>query len=468
MQIISNSIVNFSNWVWGYPLLFLLIGGGLFFLIYSGLAPFKYFKHAINILRGKYDDPKDPGQIKPYQALSTALASTVGMGNIAGVAVAISLGGPGAIFWMWVSAFVGMATNFFTCAASIMFRGKDSRGEIQGGPMYVVVEGLGKQWRPLAIVFSFCCMFGALPIFQANQLTQALIDIAVVPAGVTETYFNFFGAEFSWQRLFIGIVLTFITGTVVIGGIKRIGNWAGQMVPLMIVIYFLSVFVILVLNYKQVPYYLGLIISNAFTAENFHGEPDALFGGVLGALIILGVRRASFSNEAGIGTAPLALGASKSKEPIREGLVAMLSPAIDTLLVCTLTALTILVTGVWETSATNGVTLTATAFESSLPGVGKYILMLCIFFFSVTSLFSYCYYGTKSLSFIIGVDKGEYYKYFYLFTVIVGAVSSMTVIISLIDAAYAIMAVPTMLSGLLLAPKVKAEAKRYFSTLKKS
>jgi alanine or glycine:cation symporter, AGCS family len=466
MQIVSDSIVNFSNWVWGYPLLFLLIGGGLFFLIYSGLAPFKYFKHAINILRGKYDDPKDPGQIKPYQALSTALASTVGMGNIAGVAVAISMGGPGAIFWMWISAFVGMATNFFTCSAAIMFRGKDSRGDIQGGPMYVIVEGLGKNWRPLAVVFSFCCMFGALPIFQANQLTQAIVDIAIVPAGYTETYFHFLGTEFSWQRLGIGLILTFITGIVVIGGIKRIGNWAGQMVPVMIVLYFISVMTILILNYDQVPRYLVMIVSNAFTADNFHGEPDALFGGIVGALIILGVRRASFSNEAGIGTAPMALGASKSREPIREGLVAMLSPAIDTLLVCTLTALAILVTGVWETSASNGVSLTATAFESSLP-YGQYILMMCIFFFSVTSLFSYCYYGTKSLSFIIGAENGEYYKYFYLFTVIVGAVSSMSVIISLIDAAYAIMAVPTMLSGLLLAPKVKAEALRYFASLKK-
>ncbi|MCU0420434.1 MAG: alanine:cation symporter family protein [Cyclobacteriaceae bacterium] len=453
---LEQGIVSFSNWIWGMPLLLLLTGGGLFFLVYSLFLPYRYFFHGINVLRGKYD-VRGPGQLSPYQALSTALASTVGMGNIAGVAVAISIGGPGAIFWMWVSAFVGMATNFFTCAQASMFRGKDSRGEIQGGPMYVITEGLGRAWKPLAYIFCFCCLFGTLSSFQANQLTQAIINIGLVPMGVENNFTS---------KLVVGIVLTVVTAIVVLGGIQRIGNWAGKMVPIMIVLYFGAVLVILFMNIEMVPHYLKLIVTNAFTAENYKGLPDPITGGIVGGLIVLGVRRASFSNEAGIGTAPMALGATKSVEPIREGLVAMLSPAIDTLIVCTCTALAILVTGVWQTSSDNGVLLTSTAFNSAFPGFGNYILMVCIFFFAITSLFSYCYYGNKSMSFMIGAHRAHYYNYFYLAMIVVGAVASMTTIISLIDAAYAIMAFPTMISGIILAPRVMKEAKSYFARMK--
>jgi alanine or glycine:cation symporter, AGCS family len=462
--LLEHFVINFSNWLWGLPLLFLLMGGGLFFLFYSGFIPYRHFLHAVNILRGKYNTA-GPGQLSPYQALSTALASTIGMGNIAGVAVAISLGGPGAIFWMWASAFVGMATNFFTCALASMYRGRDSNGEIQGGPMYVITEGLGKNWRPLAVMFSFCCLFGTLPIFQANQLTQAIRDILLSPMGISGQSVHLGRLIFLDTDLYTGVALTLITSVVVVGGIKRIGNWAGKMVPVMTVLYFITVVCILIIEHDKVPYYLRLIFVNAFTAENFNGAADPITGGVLGGLIVLGARRASFSNEAGIGTAPLALGASKSQEPIREGLIAMITPAIDTLLVCTCTALTILVTGVWRTSDKDGVTLTATAFDTALPGFGHYILMLCIFFFALTSLFSYSYYGTKSAGFLIGANKAKWYNYFYVASIIVGAISSLTAIISLIDAAYALMSVPTMISGLILAPKVKEQAGLYFKRM---
>ncbi|HLT71934.1 MAG TPA: alanine/glycine:cation symporter family protein [Cyclobacteriaceae bacterium] len=462
---LEQAIVNFSNWLWGLPLLFLLMGGGLYFLVYSGFVPYRYFFHAIDVLRGKYST-SGPGQLSPYQAVSTALASTVGMGNIAGVAVAIAMGGPGAIFWMWVSAIVGMATNFFTCTLSSMYRGKDSNGEVQGGPMYVITEGLGSKWRPLAVLFSFCCLFGALPVFQANQMTQAVRDIILRPAGIVGHPLSLGAITIQDTDLYTGLVLTLITSIVVVGGIKRIGRWAGRMVPLMVVIYFVTVGAILIIEFDQVPRYLGMIFSNAFTAEHYSGDPDPISGGVLGGLIILGARRASFSNEAGIGTTPMAMGASKSVEPVREGLVAMLTPAIDTLLVCTCTALAILVTGVWQTTDQNGVSLTASAFNAALPGFGHYILMLCIFFFSITSLFSYGYYGGKSTAFLIGADKARWYDYFYIFGIILGAVASLDTIISLIDASFALMAVPTMVSGLILAPKVKKEARAYFSRLK--
>lgn len=459
----SEIISTIANGVWT-PVLFLLILGGLFFLIYSGFIQYKYFGHAIAILRGKYNDPNDPGQINAYEALSTALASTVGMGNIAGVAAAISLGGPGALFWMWVAAFVGMSTNFFTSTLAIMYRGKDSSGEIQGGPMYVIREALGKRWYPLAVLFSVCTLVGCLPIFQANQLTQVIIDIGVTSSEMRASTFSVGGYEINTAKFIIGLTLMIIAGVVIIGGIQRIGKWAGKMVPLMIVVYFLSVLLILILNIEKVPHYLALIVTDAFSANHYHGEP--LLGGIVGGLIVSGVRRASFSNEAGIGTAPMALGASKSKEPIREGLVSMLSPAIDTLIVCTLTALTILVTDIWTTSDANGVSLTAKAFEISLGTTGKMLLLISAFFFAVTSLFSYSYYGNKAISFLAGVEAGKYYNYFYLITIVLGAILSMRDVMNIIDVAYALMAFPTMISGFILAPRVMKEARGYFKRLK--
>lgn len=459
----SEKIAYLANEIYT-PVAFLLILGGLFFLIYSRFVQYKYFKHAINILRGKYANANDPGQINAYQALSTALASTVGMGNIAGVAAAISIGGPGALFWMWMTALVGMSTNFFTSTLAIMYRGKDSEGVIQGGPMYVIREALGKKWQPLAYLFSICCLVGCLPIFQANQLTQAIVDIGISSEEIKTATFTFFGFVISTPKFIIGVTIMFFAGIVILGGIQRIGSWAGKMVPMMIVIYFLSVFSILIMHISDIPHYFWMIITDAFAAEHYHGSPA--LGGILGGLIVAGIRRASFSNEAGIGTAPLALGASKSKEPIREGLVSMLSPAIDTLIVCTLTALAILATGVWQTSGASGVTLTSMAFQTAMPGFGKYILLMCAFFFAVTSVFSYSYYGSKSLSFLLGVKASKWYNYFYLVTIVLGAIASMQDIMNIIDIAYALMAIPTMLSGFALAPKVMTEARRYFAALK--
>lgn len=459
----SEFLSTLATTIWT-PVLFLIILGGLGFLIYSRFAPYRYIGHAIAILKGKYHNPDDPGQIEPYEALSTNLASTVGMGNIAGVAIAISIGGPGALFWMWVTAFVGMSSNFFTSTLAVMFRGKDSAGEIQGGPMYVIREGLSKSWHPLATMFSICCLVGCLPIFQANQLTQAIIDIGFSSSSLKSSTFTILGTSISTLKFIIGFSLMIFSAVVVLGGIQRIGSWAGKMVPLMIILYFLSVVAILIVHIDKVPHYLWLIISDAFSANSFRGDPA--LGGVVGGLIVVGVRRASFSNEAGVGTAPMALGASKSSEPIREGLVSMLSPAIDTLLVCTLTALAILVTDVWQTSESNGVTLTSLAFEDSLPGFGNYLLLICAFFFAITSLFSYNYYGSKALSYLVGVKGSKVYDYVYLLTIIGGAVASMTTVIYLIDIAFALMAIPTMVSAFVLAPKVMKEARAYFERLK--
>ncbi len=451
-------IVDFANWIWGIPLLILLMGGGSFFLIYSRLLPFKYFIHGIKSLTGKYDDPSEKGQINHYQALSTHLASTVGMGNIAGVAIAIATGGPGAIFWMWVSASVGIATKFFTCTLSIMYRGKDENGQVHGGPMYVIKEGLGKNWMPLAYFFCVAGLIGCLPIFQANQLTQVIRDVLIVPNGMGTNFFDFMGQSFRYSDLYTGLVLTALVGVVVFGGLQRIANVASKMVPLMIVIYFIAVMLILILNYSQVPKMFGLIFHDAFTG-------DSVLGGALGALIITGARRAAFSNEAGIGTAPIAHGAARTDEPIREGLVAMLGPAIDTLVVCTLTALAILITDVWQTTDLDGVTLTSRAFETAFPGFGNYILLLCIFFFASSSLFSFSWYGSRCMAFIVGEKYKGIYNYVYVITIIFGSIASLSTIFSLIDGAFALMAIPTMVSALILAPKVTAAAKVYFKKM---
>src|SRR6056297_361230 len=376
--------------MWGMPLVILLVGGGLFFLIYSQFAPFKHFKHALDILRGKYDNPDDPGDISHFEALSSALAATVGMGNISGVAVAIFMGGPGALFWMWVSAFVGMATKFFTCTLSIMYRGEDTEGKIQGGPMYIIREGLQKRWgdnwakifKPLAGLFAIAGIFGPLPIFQANQLTQILRDSIYIPQGWVTANAHIGG------DLITGLVLVVLVSIVIFGGITRIGKVTSRLVPAMVVIYVSCVIAILAAHITEIPHYLGLIVTDAFTGKS-------VMGGAVGSLIVIGIQRGVFSNEAGLGTEALAHGAAKTKEPVREGLVAMLGPAIDTIITCTMTALAILVTGVWKSTEANGVTLTLNAFNEALPEFGTYLLVICVVFFAISSMLTYSYYGTK-------------------------------------------------------------------------
>ena len=446
---IDKIISEISSFVWGYPLLVILIGGGLYLLIISKFTPFKYFFHAIDIIRGKYDDKKSDGEISHFQALTTALSATVGMGNIAGVAVAISIGGPGAIFWMWISGIIGMSTKVFTSSLAIMYRGVDSVGNKQGGPMYFIVNGLGKKWLPMAIFFSFCGMVGALPVFNVNQLTQAINDIILRPNGLEVSLLS---------NAIIGLLLIILTSIVILGGLKRISKVSAKLVPFMVGVYILSVLVILVLNFDKVPQYIYLIFYDAFHADYYSG--NSALGGVLGALIILGIRRGAFSNEAGIGMAPMAHGAAKTNNPIKEGFVAMLGPFIDTLLVCTMTALAILVTGAWQSEA-DGVTLTATAFESTFSVVGNYILLACVFIFSISSLFSYSYYGTKCLSFLAGDHNKKKYNYIYIISIMLGATTSLSMMINLIDTFFALMAIPTMIATLILAPKVLQKLKTY-------
>jgi AGCS family alanine or glycine:cation symporter len=445
---VGEGIIAFSNFLWGTPLLLLLFLGGTYFFIYSRLQPLRYISHAIGVLTGKYDKPDEPGQINHYQALSTALAGTVGMGNISGVAVGLAVGGPGILFWMWVSAILGVLTKYFTCTLAVLFRGKDSSGEIQGGPMYFITEGLGKKWKPLALFFSLAGMIGVSPMFQANQLTQAIFDVVLLPAGFEDSTFS---------RLSIGILITIIVSLVLFGGIKRIGKVAGGLVPMMVLLYVVSVLYIILSNYDLIIPGFKLIMHDAFQA-------DSMLGGSLGALIVMGFRRAAFSNEAGIGTAPMAHGAAKTGEPVREGLVAMLGPFIDTIIVCTMTALAIIITGVKLSGENEGISITAAAFEQGIPGFGHYILILCATIFSLTTLFAFPYYGTKCFSFIFGTRFSNIYKYLYVSSISLGAIASLDVVISIFDSAYALMAFPTMIGAILLSPHVVRETKKYFKT----
>ncbi len=444
-KIIGDSIVSFSNWIWGTPLFLLLIGGGTWFLIYSGFVPFRYYKRALKSLKKKEDDA--PGQISSFEALTSAIAATVGMGNISGVAVALTMGGPGTIFWMWISAIVGMATKFFEGSLTIMYKGKDNSGEVQGGPMYMITQGLGKRWKPLAVFFSVFGLIGTLCLMQANQLTEALITVFVQPYGIE----NSFGI-----KLAIGIFICVLVSVVVLGGIKRISKVSAKLVPGMVALYFLLVGYIIVANFNVVPDVFYSIFSEAFQFK-------AGLGGLAGSAIVIGARRAAFVNEAGVGTASMMHGASKNTEPVREGLVAMLGPSIDSGLICTLTALAILINGQYEVSQLQGIQMAINSFEVSIPGVGSYLLMLMAIIFAFSTMFSYSYYGVKCTNFLFGAKYAHYYNYFFLFMLVVGAVISLDVVVGVIDSAYALMAIPTMFTLIILSPKVKREMKLYFS-----
>lgn len=452
MAALDTFIANFSSFVWGTPLLVLLLGGGIFFTIYSRFTPFRFFKHGVDILRGKYDSKDDPGDISHFQALSSALASTVGMGNISGVAIAIHTGGPGAIFWMWVSAILGMSTKFFTCTLSIMYRGKDDQGRIQGGPMYYIESGLGSKFKPLSIWFSIAGLFGCLALFQSNQLTQILRE---------ELFRNqsIFSGNAIWGNLLIGTSISGLVALVIFGGIKRIGLVASRMVPIMVSLYMLAGMAILINHFQEIPRFFALILRDAFTGE-------AVMGGALGAVIITGIRRAAFSNEAGIGTEALAHGAAKTKEPVREGLVAMIGPFIDTIIVCSVTAFAILFSGVWQLSEANGVTLTTQAFSHELGEVGRIILIISVFIFSISTMIGYSYYGSKCTSYLFGTRWKKTYRIVYTASLVFAALITIDIAINFIDGMYALMAVPTMTATLLLAPRVMREARRYFASLK--
>lgn len=445
----------FANFMWSTPLVVLLVGGGIGLTLYSRFRPFRHLGHAVALLRGRYNDEHDPGHISHAQALSTALSGTLGLGNVAGVAIAISLGGPGAVFWMWVTAIIGVSTKFYTASLSVMFRGEDSNGVLRGGPMYVIREGLGKPWYPLAVLFAISGSLGTLPLFQTNQFVSLLREVVAIPAGLaTENQHMTFDVT-------IGIVLAVLVLLVIVGRIERIGKLTIRLVPSMVLLYIGMTLMVLMQYWHDIPSVFRLIINDAFSG-------NSVAGGAVGSVIMIGVRRGAFSNEAGIGTESMAHGAAKTSEPIREGLVAMTGPIIDTLIVCSCTAFMILLTGVWQSGGDlEGVALTAAALEKVFPSSGSYLLLLMVALLSFSTIITFWFYGAKCAGFLLGADKVHYYTPLYLIMVVVGAVTTLELVNGILIGMYAVMAIPTMISTFLLAPRVNEAAQQYFRKINK-
>jgi AGCS family alanine or glycine:cation symporter len=442
LEAIDSFFATAVDLAWGWPLIVLLVGGGAFLTLYCRFIPFLGARHALDVVRGKYDDPDDPGQISHFQALTTALASTVGVGNIAGVAVAITQGGPGAVFWMWVAAVVGMATKFFTCTLAAMYRKPDALGVVQGGPMYYIEVGLGPKWRALAVLFSVFGLVGCLPMFQANQLAEVL------------------NASHGVKPMVTGIACSVVVAAVILGGIQRIGRFTEKLVPFMCVLYVGACLYILVTRAGQIPSVLGSILHDAFTGTAAVGGFE---GVAVAAVITTGVKRAAFSNEAGIGTAPMAHGAAKTDEPVREGLVAMVGPFIDTIVICSMTAFAILSTDFWQTSGVQGTALTSQVFESAMGNAGRVLVTVAVTLFAVSTMVGYSYYGKKCFSYLFGAKRGHFYDYFLIVTLTLGAVWSAGTVVNILDTAFALMAFPNMIATLALAPRVMAAVRDYFA-----
>jgi len=419
---------------------------------YMGFVQFTGIKHSIDLLRGVYSNPEDAGEVSHFQALATALSGTVGLGNIAGVAVAVSLGGPGATFWMIVAGLCGMAAKFTECTLGVKYREEFPDGHISGGPMYYLSKGLAEQGKPklgrvLAIMFSVMCIFGSFGggnMFQGNQAHQMIA--------------NTFGIFTETGWLF-GIILAVIVGAVIIGGIKSIAKVTEKIVPLMAILYVGTALIILLANFSKIPWAFGVVMQGAFS-------PEAIGGGVVGVLI-QGLKRAAFSNEAGVGSAAIAHSAVRTSEPLTEGYVALLEPFIDTVVICTMTALVIVITGAYANAeGLSGVALTASAFQSVFPWFGV-VLAVAVLLFAFSTMISWSYYGLKSWTYLFGESKASelIFKLIFCIFVVIGCSASLGPVIDFSDAAIFAMSIANVLGLYLLMGSVKADMKDYQSRI---
>ncbi|MFH1726647.1 MAG: sodium:alanine symporter family protein [Elusimicrobiota bacterium] len=449
MEHIEAFSARFAGLVWGLPLVFLLFGAGVLFTVLHGGIQFRMFRHAVNIVRGKYDNPEDTGEISHFQALCAALSATIGLGNIAGVAVAVTAGGPGAVFWMWVAGLLGMATKYTEVSLAMIYREKDEEGHVHGGPMFTIKNALGRAFLPLAALYAFftmCSSMGAGNMFQSNNMAAAL------------------EAGYGVPRWFSGLAFCALAGVVLIGGIKRIGRVAGRLVPVMVVLYFIGAIGIILWHLPRVPGMLLSIVSGAFTGT-------AAVGGFAGVgvreVLVQGVRRAVFSNEAGMGSAAMAHSAAKTEVPIREGMVALLEPFIDTVVVCTLTALALLLTGVWkDPQGLSGAPLTAAAFAQVYGRGGAAIVDLAVVLFAFSTIISWSYYGEQGADYLFGLKGIPYYRWVFIGFIFIGAVWKLGPVIDLSDAMFGLMALPNLVASFLLIGKLSKETRKYIRDYK--
>ncbi len=450
MDQINNILSLISNFVWGWPMALILLGAGLLLTLRTIFIQVRGFAHGIGIATGKYDDPDHKGQLTHFQALSAALSATIGIGNIAGVAIAIYWGGPGAIFWMWVTAAFGMAIKYAECTMAIMYRKVEPDGNILGGPMYFIELGMKKYFKPLAWLFSICtavAAFGAGNMVQSNTMAHSLLDALSIAPENHET-----------ARWIIGFVVAGLAGSVILGGIRRIGHVASYLVPFMSVVYVGSALVILFINAAEVIPAFKLIFHHAF-------NPTAVVGGSAGGATVWmtftwGLRRGLFSNEAGQGSAAMAHSTAKVEEPVREGMVAMLGPFIDTLVICTMTALVIITTGNWANGET-GAVLTMSAFDSALPIYGRWMVVVGVMLFAFSTVIAWSYYGEKGIEYVGGKKAKLPYRWVYVIFTLLGARFDLQAVWAYADTANGMMAVPNLIALIALSGALVTVTKKY-------
>ena len=451
---ISQLISTIDGYIWGAPLMILLLGTGLYVTIRFFFIQVRGFGHAWKITAGKYDDKSDSGEISHFKALSAALSATIGTGNIVGVAAAILIGGPGAVFWMLVTAVFGMAVKFTSCTLSTHFRKiEGDTGEVHAGPMYFIEMGMGPKFKWLACLFAFFTVtasFGIGNMFQINNIAVSVNALFLTSSSQNVIFIS----------LITGLVCAVLVGAVILGGIKSIGRFAAVIVSFMCFFYFVGGLFILFKNYAAVPGAIKTIFYYAFHT------PEAFTGGLLGTVIRSGVARGLFSNEAGLGSAPIIHGAARTNEPVREGLVAMLEPFIDTIVICSITALVIVTTGAYETCSVKG-ELTGRAFSLGLGSAyGAKFVAIAIVFFAFSTLISWSYYGDRAAAYLFGKKAVIPYRYIYLFFIILGAIWNIDAVINFCDAMNGLMAIPNLIALVVLAPLVAQLTRKYFRKMK--
>lgn len=443
MQVITEFLNTVSGIIWGPIMLVLLLGTGIFLTIGLKAMPWRHLTAGFQLLwRGRHS--KENGDISPFQALMTALAATIGTGNIAGVATAIFLGGPGAIFWMWITALVGMATKYSEALLAVKYREVDERGRYVGGPMYYIKNGLGDSWKWLGIAFALFGMIAAFGIgnmVQANSVADAMSSSFDIPDYVT------------------GGVMMVLTAVVILGGIKRIGVVAAKLVPIMALAYVAGALWIIFSHIGDVPAALGSIVSDAFTGTAATG---GFAGAAVWAAIRFGVARGIFSNEAGLGSAPIAHAAAQTNDPVQQGMIGMLGTFIDTIIVCTMTALVIILTGVW-TSGENGAALSMLAFNTGLPGFGGSVVTFGLAVFAFTTVLGWSYYGERCAEFLFGIRVILPYRLLWLVAIVVGALGKLEIIWLLADVLNGLMAIPNLIALVALSPIVFQLTRAHFA-----
>ncbi|NOQ64298.1 MAG: amino acid carrier protein [Methyloprofundus sp.] len=448
MQAIEEILNEVSALVWGPIMLILLLGIGVYLTFALKFFTFRHVTTAMKMLwQGRRSDKI--GDISPFQALMTALSATIGTGNIAGVATAIALGGPGAIFWMWLTALFGMATKYAEAVLAVKYREVDERGRYVGGPMYYIKNGLKAHWRWLGSAFAFFGAFAAFGIgnmVQANSVADAVGNLFQIP-----TYYT-------------AIVLTVLSAVVILGGIQRIAEVAAKLVPIMAIAYILCALVVLAMHITEIPAALALIVKSAFTGTAAVG---GFTGAAVWAAIRFGVARGIFSNEAGLGSAPIAHAAAKTNNPVEQGMVAMLGTFIDTLLVCTMTALVIILSGAWS-SGVNGAALSTLAFETSLPGFGSYVVVFGLVVFAFTTILGWSYYGERCAEYLFGTKVIWPYRLLWLVAIPVGAMSKLSLVWVVADILNGLMAIPNLIALALLSPVIFKLTREYLHTLNAS